>query len=29
MVLMVRWMKIYPTPERPDINEIMEEVEKI
>jgi peroxiredoxin len=25
----VRWMKIYPTPERPNINEIMEEVEKI
>ncbi len=25
----VRWMKIYPTPERPDIDEIMEAVEKI
>ena len=25
----VRWTKVYPVPERPDINEIMEEVEKI
>jgi peroxiredoxin len=25
----VRWIKVYPTPERPDINEILEEVEKI
>jgi peroxiredoxin len=25
----VRWIKVYPTPERPDINEIMQEVEKI
>jgi peroxiredoxin len=25
----VRWMKVYPTPERPDIEEIMKEVEKI
>jgi peroxiredoxin len=25
----IRWMKIYPTPERPDIDEIMEEVEKL
>jgi peroxiredoxin len=25
----VRWMKVYPTPERPDINEIAAEVERI
>jgi peroxiredoxin len=25
----VRWMKVYPSPERPDIEEIMVEVEKI
>jgi len=25
----VRWIKVYPTPERPDIEEIMIEVEKI
>jgi alkyl hydroperoxide reductase subunit AhpC len=25
----VRWIKVYPTPERPDIGEIMTEVEKI
>jgi peroxiredoxin len=26
---MVRWMKIYPNPERPDVEEIMAEVEKL
>ena len=26
---MVRWIKVYPTPERPDVEEIMAEVEKI
>lgn len=25
----VRWIKVYPTPERPDIEEIMVEVEKL
>ena len=25
----VRWMKVYPVPERPDIEEIMMEVEKL